>query len=323
MKIITDNPDTTRDYLPPMHEWRPADTPDLQGSYLSAWRTFGSENRAWICESHAYAGFKSRDPIIIIISQAPSSQFADATNALKECVALPDTLFCLALEGSNFRGQRNRSWNALKGNLHLTAVYKSDIKATSIDAGLTMLPAVAAAESIRAVTENRVAASIKWVNDILIDGKKAAGVLTSTQIVGDRIKSVVFGIGMNVKQAPVLEPTPFVPASTSVADHLGEFQPGLENVFWDIIVRIDNYFDILVSQGPQPLLEAYREYADIVGHRVRLWPDSTSDWIKEKPFVSGVVRSIKPDLSLRLDGVPGPVYKGRLAYEQSCRMLGL
>src|SRR5690606_3564357 len=77
-------------------------------------------------------------------------------------------------------------------------------RARDIEGGLVMLPAVAAVEAIEALSDSRLTPRIKWTNDVLIDGRKAAGVLTQTQVVGDAVKRVIFGIGMNLDREPTL-----------------------------------------------------------------------------------------------------------------------
>ncbi len=245
-----------------------------------------------------------------------------ATRILRQGISLPDSVFCLALEGKGFRGQRNRTWEALAGNLHLTVVYQADIPARNAGAELTMLPAVAAAETTRTalegqVPEGQVPVTIKWINDILIDGQKAAGVLTSTQIRGDRITGVVFGVGINVAQAPCIDPTPFAPSATAISRHAPSRAHQLPDIFRDIAVRIDRYYRNLQTGGPSTLFGRYRKYTDIVGHRVCIWPENISDWKKSEPFASGTVTELKPDLSLILDHHPEPITKGRLAYESA------
>ncbi len=74
-----------------------------------------------------------------------------------------------------------------------------------------MLPVVALVDAVRAVTGGALRPGIKWVNDVLVDGRKIGGVLTSTQTQGDRVSAVLLGIGLNVATAPPVPPTPFVP----------------------------------------------------------------------------------------------------------------
>jgi BirA family biotin operon repressor/biotin-[acetyl-CoA-carboxylase] ligase len=61
---------------------------------------------------------------------------------------------------------------------------------------LTVASAIALVRAIRSVTG--LAPKIKWPNDILIDGKKVAGILTELAAELDRVKHVILGIGVDV-----------------------------------------------------------------------------------------------------------------------------
>jgi BirA family biotin operon repressor/biotin-[acetyl-CoA-carboxylase] ligase len=72
-------------------------------------------------------------------------------------------------------------------------------------ARLNGLGALAVCRTLQA--KHRLPAKIKWPNDILVNGKKLAGVLPELQWVGDRIERVILGIGINVatKSVPPAE----------------------------------------------------------------------------------------------------------------------
>ena len=61
---------------------------------------------------------------------------------------------------------------------------------------LVLMMAVAAAEALRAHAAMPV--TVKWPNDILVGGKKIAGILTEMSLDRDRIDYVVIGLGLNV-----------------------------------------------------------------------------------------------------------------------------
>ena len=47
-----------------------------------------------------------------------------------------------------------------------------------------------------------VAAKLKWPNDVMIDGRKCAGILMEAEIGGDMLQHVVVGVGVNLRSAP-------------------------------------------------------------------------------------------------------------------------
>lgn len=324
MKLLSDHSEKTKQFLPPNARWQHAELVNLNEADRRLWQSFGRGGQVWVCDVPDLPGFISPEPRMVLISHAPDSQFVAATRFLQaEVESIPNAVFCLALEGEKFRGQRGRAWEALPGNLHLTVVYRADVPVPDVGAGLTMLPAVAAVKTIHALTEGQVPITIKWVNDILICGQKVAGVLTSTQVRNNRILGVVFGVGMNVRQAPRIDPTPFVPAVTAISSHFPGLEQALPRIFGDLIVRIDRLYWELMGEGQVPLFEVYREYADMIGRDVRIWPENTTNWQDVKPFTSGTVIDMRPDLSLILNNSPDPIHMGRLAYTSACRRLGI
>jgi BirA family biotin operon repressor/biotin-[acetyl-CoA-carboxylase] ligase len=76
--------------------------------------------------------------------------------------------------------------------------------------------------------------AIKWPNDILVDGKKIAGILIENSLSGSLIKNSIIGVGLNVKQIEFVE---FKRQATSLKKELGEtidIQVVLERVLEDI-----------------------------------------------------------------------------------------
>jgi len=61
---------------------------------------------------------------------------------------------------------------------------------------LTVVSATALRRAIRNVTG--LAAEIKWPNDLLLGGKKTAGILTELSAELDRVRHVILGIGVDV-----------------------------------------------------------------------------------------------------------------------------
>lgn len=97
------------------------------------------------------------------------------------------------------RGRLGREWTSPGGKgIWMSILLKPDLPTAKIPR-LTMVAAAAiclALESVNSSLWGKV--QIKWPNDILLRGKKAGGILTEMQVSGDRLQSVVLGIGLNV-----------------------------------------------------------------------------------------------------------------------------
>lgn len=105
------------------------------------------------------------------------------------------TLVCAETQNKG-RGRLGRAWSSPRGK----GIYCSLILRPQLPPGqlsrLTLTAAVALAEALRDAAG--IEPSIKWPNDILVGGKKLAGILTELRAETDQVKFVVVGIGINV-----------------------------------------------------------------------------------------------------------------------------
>jgi len=280
----------------------------LPPSDRALWRALGTGERLWCgtARDPGPPGFWSR---AVIVAEAPSSQFDVLRELLTDGLELPGPTACVALAGRGFHGQRDRPWLSAPGNLHLCAVFPAPGLAAREARSLPMLPAVALVDAVRAVTGGTLRPGIKWVNDVLVQGRKIGGVLTSTQTQGDRVSAVLLGIGLNVASAPPVPPTPFVPSVGCLADAGASttWAEAAESVLAASARRMGE----LVRDGAAALLDAYRDASLVIGREVCVFPDSG-------PILRGTVRGIAADLSLTLEGVEAPVASGRLAFAEDC-----
>ena len=120
----------------------------------------------------------------------------------------PGHLWIVADRQTSGRGRRGRVWVSESGNLHATALLIDPCPARH----LGELPFVAVTAAHRAVAahvargESRV--KIKWPNDLMVDGRKVAGILLESTRLADGRTAVAVGIGINCEHAPVDTETP-------------------------------------------------------------------------------------------------------------------
>lgn len=110
----------------------------------------------------------------------------------------PHGTLLLAEEQTQGRGRLGRSFHSPKGGIYMSLILRPQMTLT--DATLiTTMAALAVCQAIEELTPVRP--EIKWVNDLLVDGKKICGILT--EAVSDwesgRVESVVVGVGLNFR----------------------------------------------------------------------------------------------------------------------------
>ena len=107
---------------------------------------------------------------------------------------VPEGTVVIAEEQTAGRGRFGRRWVSPAGlNLYLTIVLRPDLarlRALSIAAPLAVCRAVDAVSDVRPL--------IKWPNDVIVNGKKLAGVLIESETSGENVRHALVGIGINV-----------------------------------------------------------------------------------------------------------------------------
>ena len=91
------------------------------------------------------------------------------------------------------RGRQGRNWVSQPGNLLVSVLFRPTLEALPF---ISIIGGVAAARAVRKVTG--LEPQIKWPNDLLIHGRKVAGILAESAIAGDTVWYAVLGVGMNV-----------------------------------------------------------------------------------------------------------------------------
>jgi BirA family biotin operon repressor/biotin-[acetyl-CoA-carboxylase] ligase len=176
-------------------------------------------------------------------------RLADSTNERARELAragAPHGTLVTADEQTAGRGRQGRSWLAEPGAAVLMSLVVRDPSES-----LPLAAAVAVAEAMP------VECAIKWPNDVLVDGRKLAGILVEAR---PQEGWAVLGIGLNVS-APADEVRDI---ATSLADVMTA-PPHRETVLAALLARLDTR---LVSPLPD-VLDAWRSRDALSGQRVR------------------------------------------------------
>ena len=146
-------------------------------------------------------------------------------------------------------GRGGRCWESPTGGLYMSWL-RSGIKAETI----ARLPMLAAAAAHDAITRIGVSdARIKWPNDILVNGRKLAGILVFARH-GDTTW-VTVGLGVNLETVPDVDKTEGLPA-ISVAELLGTGD--MKAWRHDLVCTFIDQLDRLM-EDPVPALARWRE----------------------------------------------------------------
>ncbi len=100
------------------------------------------------------------------------------------------------------RGRHGNKWDSPSGNLFMSMLLRPDMNAALVGQ-MSFVVAVALAKMLEMTLLNGTKVELKWPNDILFNGRKAAGILMETELNGVQpVNWVVIGVGINVAVAP-------------------------------------------------------------------------------------------------------------------------
>jgi BirA family transcriptional regulator, biotin operon repressor / biotin---[acetyl-CoA-carboxylase] ligase len=91
------------------------------------------------------------------------------------------------------RGQRGKQWQSHLGGLYLSVAIDPNLPASNAP-HLTLLSAWGIADALR---RHDIPVKIKWLNDLIIEGRKLGGIKCETHIQQEIITQAVIGVGLN------------------------------------------------------------------------------------------------------------------------------
>jgi BirA family transcriptional regulator, biotin operon repressor / biotin---[acetyl-CoA-carboxylase] ligase len=192
-----------------------------------------------------------------------------------------------ALEQSGGRGRRGRTWTSPRGNLYCSIIVRPPVPLAHA-AQTGYVAALAVHDLMVSCCRDTALVHTKWPNDVLINGKKASGILLeSSMSAGSMIDWLVIGIGINVAHFPT--DTAF--EATSL-DQESPTPVTLEETLYQLIAAFDRWYQVWLDQGFQAIRATWIEKARGIGEDiiVRL----------EKQELSGIFAGIDPDGALVL-----------------------
>jgi BirA family biotin operon repressor/biotin-[acetyl-CoA-carboxylase] ligase len=198
----------------------------------------------------------------------------------------PDFSLVIADEQTQGRGRFDRKWFTPKGSgLALSLILRpphSHLPHLSRTVGLAALSIADPCFKLGLTPR------IKWPNDILLNSKKAAGILIETVWSGDKVDSLVVGMGINVCKASVPPADMLQFPATSIEDELGESTPAREDILFDILSAFLRWREKI---GTDELIPTWEGILAFRGEQVQVAGQSP---------ITGELLGLEPDGSLCL-----------------------
>ena len=169
------------------------------------------------------------------------------------------------------RGRRGREWVSKTGNLYCSGLYPNDGTPQQA-AQMSFAAALALADTFEHYVPSGLI-SLKWPNDVLLGGKKTAGILLESGQTHHQ-KWMVVGIGVNLTHHPGGTETP----ATHMVEHIPPealsvpepIMTGPQPVLAILANRFDHWRHILMTKGFEPIGQTWMARAHNVPGPVKV-----------------------------------------------------
>jgi BirA family biotin operon repressor/biotin-[acetyl-CoA-carboxylase] ligase len=225
-----------------------------------------------------------------------SHTVANSTNDLVRAAAErgePEGLVVTAEEQLAGRGRMGRRWIVPRGtSLQISILLRPPLPPLAA-ARIVRMAALALARTLERHLQLQPA--LKWPNDILLDGRKCAGILIETSIRGDMLDYVILGIGLNVNYTMRVYPE-LASWATTLQDVVGREidRAALERA---LLAELNAHYERLLYGDD--LMDEYRARLGMLGQTIRV---ATATEI-----LQGVARDVAEDGALVLERNEGVV----------------
>ncbi|QDP40438.1 biotin--[acetyl-CoA-carboxylase] ligase [Radiobacillus deserti] len=210
----------------------------------------------------------------------------------------------IADEQTAGKGRLNRAWFSPNQGIWMSIILRPSFLPLQASQ-LTLLTATILAKSVEEVTG--LTPSIKWPNDLLIQDRKVAGILTEMQSEHDHIQYLIIGIGMNVNQNEKDFPEELHSKATSIQIESGK-EWDMRIIIQAVLQHFEKQYDHYLQKGFSTVKEIWEEYGYKIGEVVTL---RTTQEEKQVTLIG-----LQEDGSLLIEdsGTRHPLYSGEIIW---------
>ena len=193
----------------------------------------------------------------------------DSTNAhaLRLAPSLSGPAWIMARRQEAGRGRRGRAWTDPPGNFAATLVMRPEGGAADA-ARMSFVAALAVHEALRDLCGPGLALSLKWPNDVLLNGGKLSGILLESSGAGGQVATLAIGIGINLVTAP--EPAQLEPGALRPVSLAGEtgLQIAPEDLLDALAIRFEAWRQQMATYGFESIRTAWLARAARLGETI-------------------------------------------------------
>jgi len=182
---------------------------------------------------------------------------------------VPEGTVVIADKQTKGKGRLERTWISPPGaNLYISILLRPKVSAA--DSPLfTLLASIAVKETIEKTGVKNT--KIKWPNDIQVEGKKLAGVLTEMRLKREMVDFIVVGIGVNINMSRDTinkEMGEVSKIATSIKENMGK-DIDRAKFTADLLLELEKGYQIFSNNGKAPILKEWTRAWGDLNKRVR------------------------------------------------------
>ena len=176
-----------------------------------------------------------------------------------------------AYEQTAGRGRRGRAWASPPGNLYASLILRPRCPVDRA-AQLGFVAALAVGDTLATIFPRFEGLTYKWPNDVLLRGRKIAGILLESELgEGELPRFVVVGVGINLASSP--ENAEF-PATSIVEQGMGPVSPAI--ALQKFACHFQAWAGRWREEGFAPIRTAWRARAAALGEPIRVRLESAT-----------------------------------------------
>lgn len=169
----------------------------------------------------------------------------------------------IARKQQHGRGRFDRIWQSPDGGVYLSMILRPKKSSESI----SLLPLVTALSVARTINSYGLHTTIKWPNDVQVNGKKIAGILLESEIKEHEVIYVVVGIGINLNiDKKDLSPD-IQSRSTSMFYEL-DFSVDYHEFLKTFFMQFEKVYSLFVDHQLQRIIDEWKIQSDTLGKTI-------------------------------------------------------
>lgn len=236
---------------------------DIQSIRKKGYVLTGSPDRVNAANIHKQLKTKSYGRIVQYYESCATTQ-SIAHDAAQN--GAPDGTLIVSEEQTAGKGRLSRPWSsAARKGVWMSLIIRPSLMPQEAPQ-MTLVTAVAIVRAIEEIVG--LEATIKWPNDIMIDGKKMTGILTELQSDPDRVKAIIIGIGMNINHEKDDFPDEIQEIATSLKLQSGK-ETDRARLIAEILSFLEIYTEMYVKHGFGPIKLLWEGYSNTAGKRIK------------------------------------------------------